>query len=143
MASNQSRPTFTNASSPPHPRIGRFLLTALLALFAAAGTLAGQATGNISGYVKDASGAAVPKVAVTALMDEQKTLRSAQTDDQGFYNFVGLLPGHYDLSFEANGFDKQLHTGVQLTVGQDARLDANLNIGSIRTQVQVGAAPPW
>lgn len=102
----------------------------------------GQASGNISGYVKDASGTAVPNVTVTALMQEQKTARTAETDGQGFYQFIGLLPGHYDVSYEAKGFAKQLRSGVQLTIEQDVRLDAALTIGSVQTQVEVGAAAP-
>ena len=102
----------------------------------------GQAVGNISGYVKDSSGAAVPGAMVTAVMSEQKTSRTAQTNEQGFYSFVGLLPGHYDLSFQMKGFETEVRTGLELTVEQDLRVDAALAVGSVQTRVDVGTAAP-
>lgn len=75
-------------------------------------------------------------------MREQQLTRTAQADNQGFYNFVGLLPGHYDISFKANGFDTLLHSGIQLTVGQFVRVDAALVVGKVETHVDVGAAAP-
>jgi outer membrane receptor protein involved in Fe transport len=102
----------------------------------------GQAAGNISGYVKDVSGAAVPNVTVTAVMSEQKTSRAVQTSDQGFYSFVGLLPGHYEISFGAKGFETQVRSGLELTVGQELRVDADLTVGSVQTRVNVGAVAP-
>ncbi len=104
--------------------------------------LAGQATGNISGYVRDASGAAIPNASVNAVMSEQQLTRVSKSDDQGFYSFVGLLPGHYQISFQANGFAEQVRSGVELTVGQDLRVDASLVVGSIQTKVEVGATTP-
>jgi hypothetical protein len=117
-------------------------LALLLSFFAILGVASGQVTGNISGYVKDASGAAIPGVDVTAVMAEQQTTRTAQTDAQGFYNFVGLPPGHYDISFAASGFDKQVRSGVELTVGQNVRVDSALGLGAVQTHVDVGSAAP-
>ncbi len=102
----------------------------------------GQAVGNIAGYVKDTSGASIPGVVVTATMREQKTSRTTQTDSEGFYSFVGLLPGHYDVSFEAKGFQTLVRSGLELTVGQDVRVDAALTVGAVQTRVEVGAAAP-
>jgi hypothetical protein len=118
------------------------LLLALLIAFVSAGAVEGQAVGNISGYVKDASGAVIPGVSVTAVMSEQKTSRAAQADGQGFYNFVGLLPGHYDVSFQQQGFETQVRSGLELTVGQDLRVDAALTVGSTQTKVDVGTTAP-
>jgi hypothetical protein len=101
-----------------------------------------QATGNISGYARDASGASVPNASITALMSEQQVTRTAQADDQGFYSFIGLLPGHYQISFQAKGFQEQVRSGIELTVGQDLRVDASLIIGSVQTKVDVGTTAP-
>lgn len=101
-----------------------------------------QSAGNISGFVKDASGAALPNATVTAVMAEQKTSRTAQTNGEGFYSFVGLLPGHYELSFGSKGFATQVRSGLQVTVSQDLRVDADLTIGSVQTKVDVGTAAP-
>src|SRR4051812_22785985 len=100
----------------------RSSFTAALLLVAVAAPLAfGQVSGTISGYVKDPSGAAVPNVNVTAVMVEQQTKRTATTDAQGFYNFVAMPNGHYEVSFEVNGFDRQVQSNLQLTVNQNLR----------------------
>ena len=100
-------------------------------------------TGNISGYVKDTSGAAIPAfVTVTAKMVEQQTTRTAQTNAEGFYDLLALPPGHYEMTFEVNGFQKQTETGLELTVGQNLRVDSTLQVGSVETQVSVGAQAP-
>ena len=98
-----------------------------------------QGTGNISGYVRDASGAAVPGTTVTAVMNEQQTTRTQQTDAQGFYNFVALPSGHYTITFSASGFKKEIRSGVELTVSQNARADAQLTVGAVQTEVKVSS----
>ncbi len=115
----------------------------LFTLAACAATCAwGQVTGTISGFVRDSSGAAIGGATVTAIMAEQKTERTAVTNDEGFYNFIGLLPGHYDLAFEAKGFQKQVRSGVELTVSQNLRVDSSLAVGTVQTQLEVTASAP-
>ena len=106
------------------------------------GTLHAQVTGNISGYVRDPSGAAIPNATVTATMVEQQTVRTAQTDAEGSYSFQAMPPGHYDIAFESQGFQRQLSSGQQLTVGQNLRVDAALVVGSVNTAVEVGSSAP-
>lgn len=93
-----------------------------LLLLTAAPRMSGQVTGNISGYVKDASRAAVPGATVTALMAEQTFSRTAQSNSQGLYSLVGLLPGHYQLTLEAKGFASVAHPGHESTVAQQGRV---------------------
>ncbi|MHB1953793.1 MAG: TonB-dependent receptor [Sulfobacillus sp.] len=101
-----------------------------------------QGTGNISGHVLDASGAALPGTTVTAVMTEQQTTRSGKTDAQGFYNFVALPAGHYTITFEAKGFKREVRSGVELTVSQNVRADAHLTVGAVQNEVQVTSTVP-
>jgi Carboxypeptidase regulatory-like domain len=118
-------------------------ILALLTLALVAAPAAGQvATGNITGYVKDASGAAIPDVTVTAKMVEQQASRTGQTNAEGFYNLLSLPPGKYELTFEVKGFQKQTQTGLELTVGQNLRVDSALQLGSVETQVNVTSQAP-
>ncbi|MEW5974973.1 MAG: TonB-dependent receptor [Acidobacteriota bacterium] len=99
-------------------------------------------TGTISGYVKDPSGAAMPGAGVTAVQVGQQITRKAQANSEGFYNFVAMLPGEYEITFEASGFQKLVRSGVILTVNENIRVDAVLQVGSVETEVTVqGAAP--
>jgi len=109
-----------------------------LCLIGTASLLKGQiTTASITGYVKDSSTAAIPNVAVTAKMLEQQTTRVTQTGSDGHYNFLAVPPGTYEITFESKGFKKQVYTGVEVTVNQNLRLDAALEVGSIETQVTV------
>src|SRR5690242_2337566 len=93
--------------------------------------VSGQTTGRISGFVRDPAGAAIPSVNVTARMTEQQSSSKTTTNTEGFYDFVALPPGSYELVFEANGFRRQVRSGVDLTINQNVRVDAALEVGSI------------
>jgi hypothetical protein len=114
----------------------------LLMLLAIAPITSAQGTGNISGYVRDSSGAALPNTSVSAVMTEQAVTRTTQTDAEGFYNFVALLPGHYTITFEATGFQRTVRSNVELTVAQNVRADAQLTVGKVETQVDVTGTVP-
>jgi hypothetical protein len=82
-------------------------------------------------------------VTVTAKMVEQQTTRTAQTNAEGFYTMLALPPGNYEMAFEVKGFQKLAQTGLELTVGQNLRVDSTLQVGAVETQVTVGPeAPP-
>ncbi|HYI93777.1 MAG TPA: TonB-dependent receptor, partial [Bryobacteraceae bacterium] len=100
------------------------------------------ATANINGYVRDSTGAIVPNAGVTARMTEQQLVRTAETNSEGFYQLLALPPGTYDVTVEAKGFQRQTQTGLQLTVNQNLRVDANLQVGAVETQVTIDAAAP-
>src|SRR6478735_579753 len=86
-------------------------------------------TGNISGYLRDSSGSAVPSGTVTARMTEQQLVRTTESNEEGFYSFQALPPGTYTLTFEGKGFQRQVQTGVLLTINQNLRADAALQVG--------------
>src|SRR5690349_18168199 len=114
----------------------------VLALLTASLPVSGQTTGRISGFVKDPAGSSIPSVNVTARMTEQQSTSKAVTNPEGFYDFVALPPGSYEIIFEAAGFRRHVRSGVDLTVNQNLRVDAALEVGSIETQVTVtGTAP--
>jgi hypothetical protein len=136
---NRTSRRFSGINSPGWLLPILALLTLTLAVSPAA---AQMATGNIAGYVKDASGAAIPDVSVTAKMVEQQVTRSTTTNAEGFYNLLTLPPRTYELTFEVKGFQKQTQTGLALTVGQNLRVDSALQLGSVETQVTVGAQAP-
>jgi hypothetical protein len=118
------------------------IVCATLALILSAPLYAQLATGNISGFVKDPTGAALPDATVTAKMVEQQFTRTTQANTEGFYTLPAMPPGTYEMTFEAKGFQKQLQTGITLTVSQNLRVDANMAVGAIETQVTVESTAP-
>jgi len=113
------------------------VLALLVLVFGSA--LEAQIAGRISGYVRDPSGAAIAAASVTAVSDEQQLRRAAQTDETGFYNLLAMPAGTYRLTIEAPGFEKQVQSGVLLTSGESLRLDAELKLGQLQTEVTVSS----
>ena len=110
-------------------------------LIACATALWGQ-TGQITGRVTDQNSAPMPDVKVTIREIATNTTRVTQTNQDGFYSAPSLLPGDYQISFEKTGFKTFTRTGLTLQVGQDARLDTPLQLGSVSEKIEVKADVP-
>src|SRR6516164_4205460 len=110
---------------------------AVIVILASPVMLLAQATGTMSGYVKDSSGGVVPQAKVTATLVQRGTAFVAETNAEGFYNFPALDPGEYTLEVEKQGFQRNLQTGLTLTVGQNLRVDASLTVGQLAQEVEV------
>jgi Carboxypeptidase regulatory-like domain len=86
------------------------------------------ASGSLSGMLEDPSQAAIPGARLTlvntALQSEFKTT----SDAQGSYLFPALPPGHYDLTMEADGFQKQLKTNLTVDADASLRIDAVMQL---------------
>jgi len=119
-----------------------FLLLALA--IAISGPLLAQVdTGTIAGIVTDPSGAAVPKVRVTALNQDTDFSRSAVTRDDGSYLIPQLPIGpHYQITAEVTDFKTFVRTGVALQLKQNARVDMQLEVGTSIQSVEVKAQAP-
>jgi hypothetical protein len=112
-----------------------FQMAALLC--AAMGVAAAQTSGEITGEVKDPSGAIMPNASVTVTNTATNIGRSTVTNSSGVYSFPNLVPGVYQVKVTAQGFDTVLKTGVELQVQQTARLDFDLRVGQSTQTVEV------
>jgi hypothetical protein len=118
----------------------RALLGAVLALLAMAGTAGAQtATGQITGTVRDPSGAVVPGVTVTVHSDLTGLTRTATTNQSGTYSFPLLPTGPYAVSAELTGFSVAKESGIRLNVDQVARIDLTLAVGAATETIEVQA----
>src|SRR5438876_8413286 len=87
-----------------------------------------QQTAELSGVIKDATGARVPRVTVTATHPSTQFTRQTQTNESGFY-VIGSLPiGDYVLSAELSGFRKYVQSGITLGGGQRKVVDIVLEV---------------
>jgi Carboxypeptidase regulatory-like domain/TonB dependent receptor len=101
----------------------------------------GQSTfGTVLGTVKDNSGAVVPKAAVKLTDTDENTSRETTTNGNGDYEFVNSRVGHYKLDVHAAGFQPFEATELELVARQTLRVDVDLRIGQIATEVKVEAA---
>jgi hypothetical protein len=106
-----------------------------------ASVLYGQ-TGQITGRVTDQNGAVMPDVRVSIRETSTNTTRTTQTNQDGYYSAPSLLPGSYAVTFEKDGFKPFTRSGLTLEVGQEARLDAGLQLGSVSEKIEVKAEAP-
>src|ERR1700724_1346799 len=83
-------------------------------------------TGKITGVVTDPSGAGVPGVTVGVKSPALLLQRSTQTQSDGSYLFDLLPPGTYELAVAASGFRSFRETGILITAGFTATVNAKL-----------------
>ena len=95
--------------------------------------------GQISGVVKDESGAIVPGATVTALHVQTQALRTTVTDASGFYTFPNLPSGRYNITAELQGFKKAVREAVQLDATGALSIDFSLTTGALTEEVTVTA----
>ncbi len=127
-----------------HEKI-KLLACAVLFLLAASSVWAQSAAGvaAISGAVRDASGAAVPNAKVVISSETHGELRTIETNSAGLFAAPALIPGPgYKVTVTASGFATWEVKDVDLRVGQDLKLTANLAIAQSATQVEVVGATP-
>ena len=93
--------------------------------------------GSITGTVKDPSGAALSGATVVIASPERGINRQTTTNSTGEYNESALSPGSYNIFVTATGFKKYQAKDVKLDVGEKARIDVTLEVGSISTEVVV------
>src|SRR5438105_11742470 len=92
------------------------VLAALAFLPLGAMVILAQATGQISGSVKDQSGAVLPGVEVTATQTATGAKRNAVTDETGSYILQNLPIGPYMVEAALPGFKTYLQSGIALQV---------------------------
>src|SRR5271154_5073459 len=93
--------------------------------------------GNISGTVRDSSGAVVPKATVTVTNTDTGVAQTVSTDDRGAYSFLNLPVGHYDLTVSQAGFKPYKRAGVVIDVNNALLIDPVLAIGEKNDTVSV------
>jgi hypothetical protein len=107
---------------------------------AAAG--AQDTTGTILGTITDASGAVLPGVTVTVKNVDTSQARTIVSDAAGRYRMPLLQSGRYEVTVQLSGFQTMVRSGITVTVGQQAVVDAKLSLGNVSESITVeGAAP--
>ena len=96
-----------------------------------------QATAQISGTVKDQSGAVLPGVEVTATQTETGITRTAVTNETGSYVLSNLPIGPYRLEAALPGFRTFAQTGIVLQVNSSPSVNPVLEVGQVTEQVEV------
>jgi hypothetical protein len=98
--------------------------------------------GRIVGTVFDPNRAVIPGAAVVVTNTATNVAVRVTSNEIGDYVVIPLNPGVYSVSATAQGFQTAVRGGVELQVGQDLRIDMNLQIGEMAEVVRVTAEVP-
>jgi hypothetical protein len=112
---------------------------AILALCTTTSAAAQTITGTITGIVRDASGGVLPGATVTLTHLQTTRLETATSDEEGRYTSVPLPLGDYRVEASLSGFKSAVQSGIVLTVGDVARVDLTLEVGTVSEIVEVTA----
>ena len=115
------------------------LRSLLIALMAPAIIFA-QVNGSINGTVTDSSQASIPAALLVLKNTQTGETRQATSNEDGFFTFIDVPRGEYDIRVTAQGF-RELQLGpLLLTVGQQMTVRPRLDIGSVSETVEVQAS---
>ncbi len=114
----------------------------VLVLFAVAGlSVAAQTVvGRISGTITDTAGASVPNASVTVTNVANNLVRTAATDESGYYTVTNLPVGTYTVVAERAGFKKAGQFDIALTADARLTVDLTFEAGQVTETVQVTSA---
>lgn len=92
---------------------------------------------SLSGVISDPSGAVVPGAVVT-LTNQNGSMFTLTTSDEGEYDFSQLPSGTYQLITQATGFAR-IESEVRLVDGQDQSMNLELQIPELVVEVEINA----
>lgn len=123
-------------------RVTRGLLALGLVAALAVSASAQNVSSHLTGVVKDAQGAVLPGVTVTATSPALIGSQVAVTQDNGSYLFPSLPAGTYALKFELSGFQTFTRANIALSLNQTLTVNAQMQLASLKESVTVTAESP-
>jgi len=92
---------------------------------------------GVSGIVTDSSGAVVAGATIQMKATETGVVETRQTNAEGFYAFVNLQPGLYEMEVTQTGFAAFHQVGIVLDVDSAKVLNVKLSVSGISENVVV------
>jgi hypothetical protein len=97
---------------------------------------------QITGTVKDSSGAIIPGATITARNVETGLTRVGVTDGSGEFRLPSLPPGRYSVSTELSGFSTEARPDIVLIIDQTAIINFSLKPAALSETVTVTGESP-
>jgi Carboxypeptidase regulatory-like domain len=113
----------------------------IICAFVACGSAGAQSVSvsQISGTVKDSTGAVLPGVEIKATQTETAVSRTTITDETGSYTLPNLTVGPYRFEASLVGFSTYIQTGIVLQVNSNPVINVVLQIGQVSETLEVQA----
>ena len=126
-------------SRPFSPLLRRIFSLIAFAVALAGGLHAQSADTAVLGTVTDATGAAVPGAAVQIEEPATGFSRTVETNSEGVFELRYLRPGRYNVEAGSSGFRTAQTQDVVVRVGDQVRLNFQLEVGEVVETVEVTA----
>ncbi len=105
---------------------------AMLLSFVLIGSAGAQVpTGTIAGVIRDPSGAAVSNAQLKVVSLATNLARTETSSEQGDYSFPALLTGEYEVSVEAEPFQRMVRM-ASVEAGATTTADFALRLGDVK-----------
>jgi hypothetical protein len=95
---------------------------------------------TVRGVITDPTHAVVPGAKVTLRNINTAVEKVMEADPSGFYIFSFVIPGSYNVTVEAPGFQKYVQADVPVPLTGDVTVNAVLTLGAVTQTVEVTAA---
>lgn len=109
----------------------------LLAVLMPCGAGAQDPTGSIEGAVTDPTGAAIRGARVVAVNADTGLTKETESAADGFYRLLLLPVGKYGITVHAPGFATLVREGIEVSVSQSVRVNAQLGLSTVAETVTV------
>jgi hypothetical protein len=96
-------------------------------------------TGALTGSVTDNNRAFVPDAKVTVTNQATGAVRTVESQSNGSFAVPLLPPGTYRVEISKSGFKVAVTPGLEINVTETARLDVQLEVGTVQEQVIVSS----
>jgi hypothetical protein len=93
--------------------------------------------GQLTGVIRDRTGAALAGAAVSATDTARNVSRTVTASASGVYAFTSLMSGGYRVTVELPGFQPASRDDVVIATGETLRLDIELTLGGVQESVTV------
>ena len=115
-------------------------LLGLLALVFSTCAFGQSNSGDVTGTIVDASGAAIQGASVTATNEATNVKNDVMANGEGIYRFTNLPVGSYTITGMAKGFNSAGLKNIAVDLNNTVTANLTLTIGSASTIVEVSAA---
>ncbi len=125
-------------------KLTKCVILALAVVFLALVSLpvrAQQTLGAINGTVTDSTGAVVQDASIKIRNTGTNLEVTAHSKGDGSFSVVDLPIGNYEVTFSKQGFKTEVHSAILVQGNRTSTINAQLQAGSISTQVTVTATP--
>jgi hypothetical protein len=112
-------------------------LLLLTALFVPGLTFAQTSMGTVNGTVTDSTGATVPGATVTLVNEATNVQAVRHTGDDGYFVFVNVRPGPYNLTVELSGLKSVRMATFNVGVNETVPRNVTLEVGAVTETVEV------